>query len=157
MIFIEPFNDKDLVYDKAKRRYLLTPQYISDNGIDLALQLETAHLANPASAVDIAIERVSILVYENIYQYGRNRSDKEYLLACDPKLRNIIRDAMFERLTYMVNGGDLSARSGAVIGQGYRIEVKDLIPSVVEEMILRGAGLLHRGDYFFIKDESIEY
>ena len=85
------------------------------------------------------------------------KADKEYLLACNSDLRLVIRDAMMERLEYMVNSGDLSSKSGALITQGTRIDVEDLIPSIVEEMTLRAAGLLHRGKFDFVKDETLVY
>ena len=155
--FQTPYSDADMTYDLDKHRYILTQEYVNNMGINLSLVLDTGLAPEPSRVPEIALDRISLLVYSNIYQYGRQKQDKEYLLACDPALRDVIKEAMMERLRYMVDSGDLSIRSGALISQGIRIEVKDLIPSVTEEMILRPTGILHRGKYQFIKDETIVY
>ena len=51
----------------------------------------------------------------------------------------------------------MSTKTGALIQQGTRIDVKDLVASVEEEAILRSVGLLHRGNYEFVKDETLVY
>jgi len=157
MTFQEPFSDADMTYDQSKRRYILTEEYVRNAGVDLGLILETEHAPEPSKVEAIVRDRVSLLVYGNIYNHGRSKEDKEYLLACRPDLRNIIRDAMMERLRYMIESGDLSTRSGALVSQGTRVSVKDLIPSVIEEMILRPTGLLHRGEFQFTKNETLQY
>lgn len=156
-IFTAPFSDEDMRYDATKHRYILTEEFVRNQGIDLGLELNTDAAPEPSKVPQLALERISLLVYSNIYQYGRQKQDKEYLLACHPDLRDVIKDAMMERLKYMIDSGDLSTRSGALITQGTRVETKDLIPSVMEEMILRPTGLLHRGKFDFIKDESLVY
>ena len=156
-IFTAPFSDDEMRYDGDKHRYVLTEEFVRNKGIDLGLELNADAAPEPSKVPELALERISLLVYSNIYNYGRQTKDKEYLLACHPELREVIRDAMLERLKYMIDSGDLSTRSGALITQGTRVETKDLIPSVVEEMILRPTGLLHRGKFVFIKDDSIVY
>lgn len=155
-VFIEPFSDADMVYDFDKHRYILTPQFCRNNGFDFDL-LDKDNFPDPQLAEDIVLNRVSLLVYTNIYNYGRTKKQKEFLLACDPDLRDIIRDAMFERLIYMNASGDLSIRSGALISQGTRVDTEDLVPSVTELMILRASGILHRGAYHFVIDEEKVY
>lgn len=155
--FAAPYSDNQMIYSKEKRRYILTEEFVRERGIDLGLELDADAAPEPSKVPELALDRISLLVYSNIYNYGRQRADKEYLLACQPELREIIRDAMLERLKYMIDSGDLSTRSGALITQGTRIETKDLIPSVTEEMILRPTGLLHRGKFSFIKDLSLDY
>lgn len=158
MTFQAPFTDTTMTYDLNKHRYILKTDYLRQIGIDLGLVLDADYAPEPSKVPELVLDRISLLVYSNIYQYGRSREDKEYLLACNPELRDIIRDAMVERLRYMIDSGDLSTRSGALITQGTRVEVKDLIPSVVEEMILRPTGILHRGDFFLPnKDETLVY
>ena len=157
VVFQAPFDDDAMTYDFDKHRYILEDDYVRSQGIDLGLILDTEHAPEPSRVEEIVRDRVSLLVYENIYQHGRSREQKQYLLACNPNYRNIIRDAMVERLRYMVDSGDLSTRSGALVSQGTRVEVRDLLPSVVEEMMLKGSGLLHRGEYSFIKDETLVY
>lgn len=157
MVFQNPTSDQEMTYDIANHRYVLTEQYVKDMGIDLGLILDTAALPNPADGPRLLLERVSRLVYSNIYNYGRQKAVKEYMLACGDKLRPIIRDAMFERLNYITSSGDLSTKSGAIITNGSRIDVKDLAASVVEEMMLRAAGLLHRGEYSVQINTSLVY
>ena len=155
--FAAPYSDNKMIYNKEKHTYILTEEFIREQGIDLGLELNADAAPEPSKVPQLALERISLLVYSNIYNYGRQKEDKEYLLACQPELRPIIMDAMVERLKYMIDSGDLSTRSGALITQGTRVETKDLIPSVTEEMILRPTGLLHRGKFSFIKDLSLEY
>lgn len=157
MIFVQPFDDDSMVYDFDKHRYILTEEYVRQMGIDLSLVLNTDFSPIPASVPSLFLDRVSKLVYSNIYRYGRSKKEKEYLLACNPELREVIRDAMLERIAYIIDSGDMSTKTGALIQQGIRIDVKDLIASVEEETILRSVGLLHRGNYQFVKDETLVY
>jgi hypothetical protein len=155
--FIEPFSDADMVYDLNKHRYILTPQFCRDRGIDLDIMVNKDLFPDPQTALDIVLNRISLLVYTNIYNYGRAKEQKEFLLACNPELRDIIKEAMFERLNYMTSSSDLSVKSGALISQGTRVDTKDLIPSVVELMLLRPTGLLHRGEFEVVIDNSLVY
>lgn len=157
MIFVQPFDDDSMFYDFDKHRYILTEEHVRQMGIDLSLVLNTDFSPMPASVPALFLDRVSKLVYSNIYRYGRSKKEKEYLLACNPELREVIRDAMLERVAYVVDSGDMSTKTGALIQQGTRIDVKDLVASVEEEAILRSVGLLHRGDYQFVKDETLVY
>jgi hypothetical protein len=155
--FVAPYSDADMIYDLEKHRYILTPDYCRNKGLDLDIILDKDLFPDPQQAVSIALDRVSMLVYTNIYNYGREKDKKEFLLACNPELRSIIRDAMFERLNYVTSAGDLSLKSGASISSGTRIETRDLVPSVVELMILRPTGILHRGEYNFILETELVY
>ena len=155
--FIEPFSDADMVYDINKHRYILTPQFCRDRGIDLDIIIHKDLFPDPQKAIEIVLDRISLLVYTNIYNYGRQKRHKEFLLACHPDLRDIIKEALFERLNYVTSSEDLSVRSGALVSQGVRIETRDLVPSIVEEMLLRPTGLLHRGEYEFMINENLNY
>ena len=158
MTYQAPFTDNSMTYNYDNHRYILKADYVRQLGIDLGLVLDTEAAPEPSKVVGLVLDRVSLLVYTNIYQYGRQKADKEYLLACHPELRSVIRDAMVERLRYMIDSGDLSTRSGALITQGVRVEVRDLVPSLVEEMILRSTGILHRGKFHLTdKDEALVY
>ena len=155
MNFQIPIEDEQMRYNE--KRYILKEEYVRSKGIDLSLSLNTDFSPEPDAIPGIFLDRVSQLVYENIYSYGRQKDNKEYLLACDPNLRNVIRDAMMERIRYIEASGDLSTKAGAMISQGTRIETEDLVASPQEEKILRNAGLLHRGEYYFIKDPGLVY
>lgn len=144
-------------YDVGKHRYILTPEYCRNKGLDLDILIDKDLFPDPQKAVSIALDRVSLLVYSNIYNYGRQLAKKQFLLACHPDFRLVIRDAMFERLNYVTSAGDLSLKSGALISSGTRIETRDLIPSVLEEMILRPTGLLHRGEFEMTIDDTKVY
>ena len=155
--FTQPVSDADMVYNLDKHRYILTAQFCRDRGIDLDIMINKDLFPDPQVAVDIVLDRVSLLVYTNIYNYGRAKDQKEFLLACNPELREIIKEAMFERLNYMTSSSDLSLKSGALISQGTRVDTRDLIASVIEEMILRPTGLLHRGEFEFVIDDTLVY
>jgi len=153
----EPFSDSEMEYKQSEHRYVLKPSFITEHGVDLSAELETTGHPEPELAPKQFLDRVSKLVYANIYQYGRNKDDKQFMLACDPDLRPIIRDAMIERMHYVLESDDMSTKAGAIVSQGTRVETQDLIPSVTEEMILRPTGLLHRGSFRIIKDDTLEY
>jgi len=155
--FQAPYDDDAMSYNSSKKRYILKEEYVRQLGIDLGLILDTQGSPEPSKLPALILDRISLLVYTNIYNYGRQVEDKEYLLACNSLWREPIRDAMVERLRYMVDSGDLSTRSGALISQGTRVDVKDLVAGVVEEMILRRYGILHRGRYDFVRDDTITY
>jgi len=155
--FVEPFEDDAMRYDLDLHRYVLKTSYLASIGVDLNVILNTESAPVPADIPDLFLKRVSFLVYSNIYSYGRSKEDKEYILACNADLRPVLKDAMIERVAYITDSGDMSTRSGALIQQGTRINTLDLIASPQEENILRTAGLLHRGEYFFIKDKEIVY
>lgn len=157
MEFREPYSDEDMIYDKSTRRYILTEDFVLNKGINLSLELNTDGAPDASSVARETLKRVSLLVYSNIYNYGRDIKTKEYLLACNPELRQPIRDAMLERLKYMIHNGDLSISSGTSINHGVRIETDDLIPSVIEEMILRPTGILHRGKWAVPINKELDY
>jgi hypothetical protein len=156
-IWTAPFSDNEMTYDFQSHRYILTPEFCRDQGIDLDIVINKELFPDTQTSVNIVLNRISLLVYTNIYNFGRTKEDKEYLMACDSSLRSIIRDAMFERLNYVTSSGDLSTKSGALIDQGTRVNTSDLIPSVIETMILRPTGLLHRGEYEFERDNNLVY
>lgn len=155
--WIQPYSDANMQYDFSKHRYILTPEYCRLRGLDLDILIDKDLFPDPQQAVSIALDRISLLVYSNIYHYGREMATKQFLLACHPDLREVIREAMFERLNYVTSAGDLSLKSGALVSSGTRIETSDLIPSVVEEMILRPTGLLHRGKFEITIDDELVY
>lgn len=156
-LYQNPISDSEMTYDISKHRYILTMDYVRNRGIDLSLILDTAGHPEPANLPNQLLDRVSALVYANIYNYGRQKLEKEYMLACDPELRGIIRDAMFERLNYYTSSGDLSTKSGVLLNQGTKLDLTDKIPSVVEEMILRPTGLLHRGKVNVVINKSLSW
>jgi hypothetical protein len=153
--FAVPFNDAEMEYDATTHRYELTQKYLSSIGIDLSIILDTE--SAPLDVPKFFLKRVSFLVYSNIYSYGRSKEDKEYILACNPNLREVIKESLVERIAYITDSGDMSTKTGALIQQGTRINTQDLIASPQEENILRTAGILHRGNYYFIKDETLVY
>lgn len=155
--FKEPYDDEDLIYNHKERRYVLTEDYVRNMGVNLSLELNTDAMPEPSRGVEVVLDRISVLVYSNIYSHGRSKETKEYLLATRQDLRSAIRDAMYERLRYVIDSGDLSTRSGALISQGTRVERADLIASVIEEDILVRTGILHRGEWSIIIDPSIDY
>ena len=156
-MYQNPYSDSEMTYSTSTHRYTLTLDYVRNHGIDLSLILDTENHPDPSAAPQQVLDRVSMLVYSNIYNHGRQLATKQYIMACNSDLRDVIRDAMMERLEYLANSGDLSSRSGAIVSQGTRVDVEDLIPSVIEEMILRSAGLLHRGEYQIVVDETLVY
>ena len=155
--FTQPFDNDEMTYNMEEHRYVLKEEYVRSRGIDLGLILNTETAPIPEVVGKLFLDRVSQMVYNNIYSYGREAYKKEYILACDPTKRNIIRDAMMERIEYICDSGDLSTKSGIVINQGTRIDIGDLTASPQEINILRKSGLLHRGQYFFIIDSTLEY
>ncbi len=157
LVFIAPTNGDDMTYDLDTHRYVLNVDYVSSIGVDLSVILNTESAPVPADVPELFLKRVSFLVYSNIYKYGRSKDDKEYIMACNPNMREIIKEAMIERVAYITDGGDMSTKTGALIQQGTRIDIRDLIASPQEEDILRTAGLLHRGSYFLVKDETLVY
>lgn len=155
--FQNPYSDNEMVYNFQDRRYILTSSFVQSQGVNLNLLLQTIRLANPNMAIPHFLNRVSKLVYGFIYGQGRTRPQKEYMLACNPDLRNVIRDAMMERVLYMLQSGDLSLQSGAIIQDGIRVEVANLIPSVVENQILLNSGILHRGKWSIVINDKLNY
>lgn len=155
--FIEPFDDADMIYDLKDHRYILTEAFVESRGTNLDLLLQTIRLSNPNMAVEHTLDRVSRLVYQSIYSFGRTKETKQYLLACNPELRDVIRDAMYERLQYMLTSGDLSTQAAIIIQDGILLSQYDKIPSVLEQEILISSGILHRGKWQIIKDEKLVY
>ena len=74
-------------------------------------------------------------------------------------MRDIIRDAMMERIEYMITGGsgDLSVKSAVLIDNGAVINMRNEIASPVEREILLNAGLLHRGEWRVVINPEFIY
>lgn len=90
-----PVDDNSMKYDKAEHRYILTPEYFKKKtGIDLITITKSDKMAT------VVLDQVSEKVYDFIYantahdNKANNLEIKEYLLANDPKLRDVIRKAL---------------------------------------------------------------
>ena len=80
-MFQNPYSDNTMTYDVTKHRYILTEEYVRQMGIDLSLVLNTDFSPIPASVPGLFLDRVSKLVYSNIYKYGRSKKEKRIFIG----------------------------------------------------------------------------
>lgn len=101
-----PINDQTMTYDYTAHRYVLTEQYAFDNGIDLNARLNTTGDSNPSTVKSRLLAFVSRHLYNWIYSYNpRFRQYTEYVLATDEGVRDTIREALLNELSFILDNG----------------------------------------------------
>lgn len=144
-----PYSDKDMTYDYNSHKYVLTPQCVKNElGQDLEEVLDKTGDANPSTLAERFLKRVSHLVYCHIYAYAQNVPLVEYMLAKQERFRDVLKNAMLERVLFMLTSGDVTTQSGLNLRDGRKIskaDLKDASIPMEEECILENAGLLYAG------------
>lgn len=106
---VYPFSDGYMIFDEVTNRYVLTEQYVRDVlAIDLDTRITDRTTVNPQAMKDRLLRLASNHVYNFIHEHNVNAAAQDCLIARCPALRPIIRDAMGEQLTYILQNGDLS-------------------------------------------------
>lgn len=145
-----PYDDKEMVYDRQKHRYILTELGIA-NGLNIVLQdeLNTNGIMNEASAVNDFLNDVSFSIYEYIYSHSGNRMVTEYLLAKKIDLREVIKSAMLAQAKYLKENGDIANQAGVNFSNMTNMPLDEIRGdrriSPYAKSQLANAGLLYSG------------
>ena len=149
MIYTE---DKFLKYDILNHRYYITHEYFQNcYGKDLSTMSSFREDLNPPTAVERYLKRLSMILYNYIYEYSSNPEITQYLLASKPEWRDAIREALGEiAFAFSQTANDFSLVNGLTLDSGKELEYKDIMiqmfpPSV--KHILEVNGMLWRGKY----------
>lgn len=106
---VYPYSDEYMIFDAVTNRYVLTKQYVRDVlAIDLDTRINDRTTINPQAMKNRLLRLASNHVYNFIHEHNVNTAAQDYLIAHCPALRPIIRDAMGEQLTYILQSGDES-------------------------------------------------
>lgn len=143
--------DKEFKYDTRFHRYYLTPEYmVSVYGVDLNTLSAIKEDVNPNTAAQRFLKRLSMVLYQYIYEYADNKELTEYLLAGGkPEWREPLMEALGE-FAYAVylSGNDYSLEYGLSLDSGKELDRKDLaiqmVPGGVKN-ILEVNDILWRG------------
>lgn len=100
-----PYNDKFMRYDYNAHRYILTADYLTELGIDVESRAGESVLSQ--NVINNVLNRVSILIYSYLYRFN-DMQTIQYIIACCPSARNIIKDIMGMQALYMFTIGDLT-------------------------------------------------
>lgn len=101
------YSDEMMVFDEAKKRYILTDQCALAQNINLDQELNSAGVTAKNNLPDQILDRVSKTVYNYVYAHG-GRDVKQRKMAEDDSYRPFIQDAMIEQLLYFMTNGDLN-------------------------------------------------
>lgn len=145
MAIIKPFDDEYLVFNKDKKRYVLTNKCILDElSINLNLRFNSNGFSNVTLAINAFLDRISLKIYTFIYKHN-NQQTLEWIISCCESARRIIKEAMKCQALYMLMVGDVSMSLNKD-ERDFSIDsmAKDILLQTVEET---GTCLLYTGDY----------
>lgn len=152
--------DKFLKYDSINHRYYITPEYILNYyGTNLSEMSAFREDINPSTAVERYLKRLSMVLYNYIYEYANDKEIMEYLLASKYEWRDAIREALGElAYSFSQTGNDFSLVNGLTLDSGKELEYRDLMiqlfpPSV--KHILEANDILWRGKRIGYKIKDI--
>lgn len=156
------YNDDLMKYDLARHRYVLTPDYVSQQ---LNINLDEVVLANGfvgdvANEVEKILNRVSMLIYNWIYSICAFHYETEKELAMNELARQPLMDAMGEQLEYMINDGDLSLYSGVDIESKTAMDRNNLDKVVISrqaKLIIANADIVKVAYYLGDRDIKPTY
>lgn len=139
------FDDQYMYYDLANHKYYLTVDgyeqlsgeaLMADHGLDY-------------QQADRMLKRVTMIIYNYIYTWARDRDRTEYEISL-PKYRDSIRDALVEMMTALLaNKTDMTLFFSPNGTQ--RFKFSDTITPGVKQILMNG-GLLSRAKLYFIED-----
>ena len=140
-----PYDDNYMMYDRREHRYVLTENFVREKmNIELSSLMDTSFSVDVTNEARLFLDRVSRTVYGYIYRLCPHRYAKERELAFDEKMRDVLRDAMAEQITYIIFNGDLSLYSGLNASGGgtesSRIRSAEIAPIVRD--ILTNTGVV---------------
>lgn len=128
----KPFSDEQMKYDFEEHRYILTKEYVlKRSGIDLSKVLKPGFIDQPQQRVDNFLNQLSDEIYGWIYEHNADNDYQEYLLAKNPLLRNIIRNAMFQQVLYVLVNGDLNMYSGVNVKSGQIADQRKMVEAAI--------------------------
>lgn len=142
------YSDNYLSYDKLRHRYVLTERYVEEiMNVSLSEILDTSNsVLDVSNIAGILLSRISMQVYNFIYNCTVLKNKCEKRLALDETLRQTLTDAMAEQLIYIINSGDVSAYSGVNVSSGAVINQKDKrlseIAPIAKDIIIN-SGIIH--------------
>lgn len=153
--------DSYFKYDLDAHRYYITPEYLlTVYGIDLNQLASIREDVNPANAAVRFLKRLSMVLYNYIYEYSFNRELTEYLLnGGNPEWREPLKEAMGEfAYSVYLSGNDFSLETGLSLDKGKELDRIDLhnqmVPASVKN-ILEVNDMLFRGKRLGYKIEEI--
>lgn len=98
-----PYSDEFMIYNKEKRRYILTEKDVLFNlGINLSERVKDQN------AINAFLDLASLHCYRFIHQHNTNTDFQDYVISKTETGRKIIKEAMEQQLIYLSMVGDLS-------------------------------------------------
>lgn len=146
-----PYSDDDMEYDKNIHQYILTENYcVNELCFPMGLGLNNTNTTKSSSSAKRFLKRVSSVVYRYIYKHTTNEALVEFIIAKDPKIRDLFLEALSEQLLYMRKNGDLNLYSGVDFKKGTYIDLDyNKAISPITKDILDECGLLFCGERRF--------
>ena len=147
----------DMYYDATKHRYMLTKA-----GVEKYLNIDLDALMGETNT-PVFLEEISKDLYRYVYTWGRREERKrrvqEYLMAMNPDLHDIIRDAMlhYVRASRRGNWNLIKDLSPADFTSGIVMINVNHIPTIPQASIqeMMDSRILFRGNYSFILPEDL--
>lgn len=153
--------DRHMKYDPNTHRYYITPEYFKETyGINLDDWKVVREDANPKTAAERFLKRLSMNLYTYILSFNRDSDYNIYLLAGgNPDFREPLKEALGE-YAYQIYlaGNDFSVVSGLSF-DGKKLSKEDMMKQMVAsgvELILKDAGILWAGKYLEKDNDYLE-
>ena len=101
--------DSDMVYDKKRKRYRLTEDYVQNElGTDLIMLVYDELDVNPSTLPERTLKYTSNMVYDYM---KRQCADYKYaceLIETNEEIYEAFKDCLLHQLTYFIQAGDLA-------------------------------------------------
>lgn len=107
-MYIEPFDDDELIYDHEAGEYYLTEYALERAGIGLREEVATNKGVNVDIVINNWIKRVCMHVYSYIYDHNYCQRAQKWVIAHDDVARSVIKEALLNQAYYVRALGDLS-------------------------------------------------
>lgn len=134
-------NDKYLTYNLEDHRYVVNPEGFNEvYGVDLYEELAANNNAN--SFVNGFLYRASLVLYNYVYEFSRDKAEREYMMSL-PEHRQAIKEALYELVySWLVNHYDPSLMTDSTWEQLLPLSARNIIET---------DGLLSSAKYYFDK------
>ena len=91
----KPYDDEFMSFNKITHQYILTEKALLSKGIDIRARMAATATVSPENVIQTLVETVSDMIYQYIHDQSMDNDSQDWLIAHNPRLRQLIQRAMF--------------------------------------------------------------
>ena len=141
----KPYDDEFMSFNKITHQYILTEKALLSKGIDIRARMAATATVSPENVIQTLVETVSDMIYQYIHDQSMDNDSQDWLIAHNPRLRQLIQRAMFAQAVHVINLGNLYLSS--------RVEDRENAINTVAKSLLdnviscTGTSITYRGEW----------